>query len=202
MFIKGKQCLCLMVGLIQAETPLEQAVLDSPIFKTAADWGIIRPGHPERSIGNHVAHILGYINRAVQNDRSGWEAYQQHLRLLAMLHDIGKPQVVYSKKGNVVGDSAAVIAEQIARGFIDDATLLKIIGIHDKYFGFYRKLVEKQKFDEERFKGVYQGVNTPLLIRFTYADSCDREKESARWFQEKLVEYRLLKQEDVPVLPL
>lgn len=180
---------------ITPETELEKRIIFSPEFQEAAQWGRVRPGHPEGTIGKHVENILAYL------DRANWPECRRDLRVLALLHDLGKPQTRYSGKGHLISEPASIISERIARQFIDDEGLLTLVRIHDKYFGFYRKWQEGRGFNEEHFRELYARVNIPLLIRFTYADSCEREKDSTQWLQGKLVECDLLKPEDIPELP-
>ncbi len=167
---------------ITPENDLEKSILASEIFKIAARFGNQRKGHPEGMLGVHIQQILDYIN--LQN----WQEFRPDLRVLAMLHDLGKPKVVYSEKGHVVGKGHSEYSEEIAREFISDERLLRLIRIHDKYFHFYSD-ESRGRFKEDKFRGIYQPLDLETLTRFNYADSNNREKDSIVWFEDTC--YRL-----------
>jgi putative nucleotidyltransferase with HDIG domain len=177
-----------MEYLTNFETGLEKRIITSEPFVTAWNWGKVREGHQEGNIGNHLQDILEYI------DTQDWPEYRADLRVVALLHDIGKPLTKYSEKGHLTSEPHAFYSEQIAREFIEDDSLLRIIRNHDKYYSFFRKNRDRGKFDEEQFVDLFKGINLDLMIKFNYCDLCKRSKESLDWFQEKCVDFGLIKE--------
>lgn len=160
----------------------EKEIINSGIFEESIKWGKPREGHPEGQLGNHISHILKYIEQHYKTDPDYW-----NLRIIALLHDIGKPYVVDRMK-----EPHAVVSSKIAYQFITDNRLLKIILLHDKYYSFYLTFKEDNRFNLGKFYTLFKEVDICLLLKFCYADSCDRETVSIEWFKEKLKEASLL----------
>jgi len=173
---------------ILPENSLEEKIVESDVFKIAADFGNIRKGHPEGKIGIHIKEILDFI------DKQNWQNYRKDLRLLALLHDLGKYRVVGSENGHVVGKGHSTYSVDIAKEFISDDRILNLILIHDKYYHFYTKnQIDKRKFNELKFLNIYKFQDLDTLIRFNYADSCNRGKDSIKWFEDVLYNLGLRK---------
>lgn len=170
---------------ITPESELELTIISSPVFLTSASFGNQRKGHPEGDIGLHIKQILDFINK------QGWNAYRTNLRLLALLHDLGKPLVIYSPNGNVVGKGHSMHSVDIAKEFTSDERLLSLIGVHDKYYHFYRD-DNVGRFKRDKFLRVYRDLDLNTLIRFNYADSNNREKDSVRWLEDKCQDFGLI----------
>ncbi len=73
-----------MYGLMP-KGELEHAVLSDPIYMASLDVGKVRKNHPEAEYGHHVRKVLEFVD----DNFSGSEFYSE-LRLVAMLHDVGK----------------------------------------------------------------------------------------------------------------
>lgn len=166
------------ISCIVTENELEELILNSEQYEKAEIFGNPRPGHPEGTVGLHVKQILEFI------DKQDWEKYRKELRILALLHDIGKPLVKYSENGHVIDKGHSAISEGISRKFSDDERLLYLISIHNKYIHHFRD-EEKNRFNERKFVETYLGSDLELLTRFHYADSNNREKDSSKWFDDK-----------------
>jgi len=163
--------------LIVPETELERKILDSEVFRIGSDFMSSGDGHPEKLVYAHIKTILDFI------DKREWQHYRTNLRVMGLLHDLGKYRVIRDDKGNILGEPHSVISEEIARQFIEDPALLYHIRIHDKYFGAY-KSHQRGKFKEDKFIKVFSQADLNLLRRFNYADSNKREKESIVWFED------------------
>lgn len=163
---------------ISGETDLERNILQSDVFEIAASFGHARKGHEEAEVGIHIKQILDFI------DKKDWQKYRSDLRLLALLHDLGKYRVEYSEKGHVIGKGHSQHSLEISRELLSDERLLGIIGIHDKYIQFY-KASESGKFKPAKFITTYSGIDLETMTRFNYADSNNREKNSVVWFENK-----------------
>lgn len=164
-------------GLIIPESELEKVIVESPLFKTTSEFGNKRKSHPEGTIDVHIRQVLDFI------DQQDWQTYRTDLRLLGLLHDLGKYRVVYNKKGYVVEKGHSAHSVDIAREFIADGMLLRMIEVHDKYFHFYNAEISG-KFKQERFLKTYGELDLNTLIRFNYADSNNRENDSVKWFED------------------
>jgi len=164
------------------ENELEEAIVSSPLFLDLASFGNQRRGHEEGQVGTHIKQILDYIS--AQN----WPQYRRDLRVLALLHDLGKKRVVISQNGHVIGKGHSEHSVDIARGFLKEESLLDQIRVHDKYFHFF-SADQKGKFNPEKFIRAYSPLDLETLARFNYSDSNNREKDSVRWFEDTC--YRL-----------
>ena len=178
-------------GII-AETYLEARIQKFSIYYLGFQTKKVGDGlnHPESALGHHIVNILAFI------DRQPWEEYRRHLRLLAMLHDIGKVYVIRAAsrtrpEGVVVGEGHSKISADLTANFFGfPQALVMIIRIHDKYFHFYND-DKRGKFKQAKFMNTFGDIDLDLLIRFNYADSCNRERDSVRWFEDKCVELGL-----------
>ncbi|MAH42740.1 hypothetical protein CL614_03375 [archaeon] len=181
--------------IITAETELEQSIIDSEVFQTGAAFNKSKgEGHPEKNTGEHITQILDFV------DIMPWEDYRTDLRIIGLFHDLGKPDVVYSESGHIVGDPHSFISEQIARDFIDNEDILYAIRMHDRYFRFYKNN-ERGKFKQDKFLRTFQPANLPLLTRFNYADSNNRKKDSVVWFEDKSAELGLISEKVYEINP-
>ncbi|MFH1592751.1 MAG: HD domain-containing protein [Candidatus Woesearchaeota archaeon] len=174
---------------IVPECDLEERIVSSREFKEGMSFGGPREGHPEGRVGVHVTGVLNRI------DKENWPNYRKRLRLVALLHDMGKIQTRYSENGHLVGEPHALISERIARQFIDDENVLGAIRLHDRYYSFYRTLQDKFRFNPEKFKEAFQNIDLGLLIRFVYCDLFERDQTPARWFEEMCVSQGLVDKE-------
>jgi len=164
---------------IVTENDLEKKITDSEVFRQGSRFISKGIGHPEKNVGVHIKQILNFI------DKQKWGDYRRDLRLLALLHDLGKQRVEYSEKGHVIGKGHSLHSVDIAREFISDQMLQKIIGVHDKYIHFYKDSF-RGKFKEPKFRKTYYNQDMGTLIRFNYADSNNRERDPIIWFEDTL----------------
>ncbi len=155
---------------INSINDLEQEILESPDFIRSSEFGKTRKGHPEGKVGIHVVQIIEYIEHHYKNDSD-----YTSLRLLGLLHDIGKYQ------GN--DEYHAITSEKIARKFIKDESVLKLILMHDRPYGFWKIQKKDGKIDEKSFIKLFLGLNWRLLVKFRYCDDCNRSQEASEWFE-------------------
>lgn len=172
-----------MAMLVTPENDLEELILTNPDVVKSFEYGYYNEeSHPEKYVSIHVKQILDFI------DSQDWNMYRSDLRIITLLHDFGKHKAVYSPNGHSIGKGHAELSYEFAKDCLSDENIVNIIRIHDKYIHFYRA-DKKNKFQEEKFKRVYKGVDLPLLTRFNYADSNNREKISINWFEDKCFEF-------------
>lgn len=156
--------------MIVPKNHLEKKVLSSQEFKQCRDYGRVRKGHPEGTVGKHVEHILDYIETHFKSDPD-----YGSLRLLAMLHDIGKFEGAARPH--------AKLSRDIAKKFIDDEGFLNLVLLHDKPYHFWTKFKKHGTVDRKLFYEIFNPLNWRLLIKFRYCDNCDRSQEPSHWFE-------------------
>lgn len=178
--------------LISPETELERRIVSSPVFEIGT--ALYLAGRRQKTVLTHITEILTFI------DRQPWQQYREDLRLLALLHDLGKHKVLRNEIGKILGDPHSVISEHIAEEFTSDQSLLYSIRIHDKYYGFHKRNLDGH-FDRRRFIKIFSPANLDLLRRFNYADSNDREKISTIWFEDEAYSLGLIKEKVYQIEP-
>src|SRR5947209_13121847 len=100
------------------ETPLERAVTGDPELIAGLAWGRPRSGHPEGSVGAHVAQLLDEIER-----RGAGGERRAHLRFVALAHDSFKYRV-HNWLPRTGANHHAVRARRFAERFTRDERLL------------------------------------------------------------------------------
>jgi hypothetical protein len=148
-------------------------------------WGEPRRGHPEGSVGAHVAHLLETI------DDSGEQGERRsELRLLALIHDSLKYRVrdVLPKRGE---NHHALRARRFAEGYVDDERLLAVLEQHDRPYALWRRMRRTGAPDDDRFDAMLERVpDLSLFLRFVELDGSTEGKnpEPLRWLREQLRE--------------
>lgn len=160
---------------IVAETELEQKVLSDERILKGFEWGEPRPSHPEGKVGAHVKMMLDYI------DTQRWNDWRQDLRIITLVHDSFKYVHEPNKK-----DHAEKAADYYRELMPDDNRVYDIIFHHDTGWKLYKMEKEEGQFNEDKFRKVFETLDLDLLIRFNYADRCNKEKDTAMWFEHKV----------------
>jgi hypothetical protein len=165
------------------ETDLERAVSESPELLEGLAWGKPRKGHPEGSVGAHVANLLEAIDRGEQP-----QEMRPLLRFVALVHDGFKYQVKAGlpKTGK---NHHAMRARRFAESFTDDERLLATIELHDRPYALWRKMRRRGRLDERRFEDMMRRVPDPaLFMRFIELDGSTEGKDPKpiRWLREEL----------------
>ncbi len=149
-------------------------------------WGRPRSGHPEGSVGAHVADLLRTIDS--RGDRG---ARRRELRLLALLHDALKFKVNHARPRR--GENHhAMRARRFAEGYIEDERLLAVLELHDRPYGMWRKLRRTGRLDRGRFEDMLRRIpDLALFERFVELDSSTEGKhpEPLEWFKSELSRY-------------
>lgn len=181
------------------------AICSSKPWLLAKNWGHIRPGHPEGSVGRHVTEqLLPFVDKWYKNDVDYWD-----LVALCYLHDIGKPVTEYSD-GRLSGEPHSVISARIAADLGAPDRLVQVILANDRTYSHWRKLKDKtgawsaarwtperrEKFRQEFGRS---GLDLRLLVLFHRADNAYRRRvdrdesiDYVRWFENRIVEERLI----------
>jgi hypothetical protein len=114
----------------EPETALERALASDPELLRGLAWGRPRPGHPEGSVGLHVADILAAITEPPGRRRD-------ELRFLALVHD-GFKHRVRPDAGYSSDNDHAVLARRFAEGYTADRRVLDTLELHDEPYRIWR----------------------------------------------------------------
>jgi len=155
------------------ETELERALARDPVMLEGWAWGAPRRGHPEGSVGNHVADLLAMLERWGETGERRAE-----LRFISLVHDSLKFAV--SPWLLRVGENHhAMRARRFAERYTTDERLLVTIELHDRPYHLWRtKWIFKRS--ERRGLDVLCGrVDDPeLFVRFVELDGSTEGKNS------------------------
>ena len=166
-----------------AETELERRLAGDPLLLEGWAWGSPRRGHPEGSVGAHVADLLRAIDEWGEVGTRRAE-----LRFLALVHDSLKSQVSKGRPNSGENHHAAR-ARAFAEGLTDDERLLATIEEHDRPYGLWRKLRRKGELDEAAFETMLGKIpDLSLFVRFVELDGSTTGKnpEPVKWFRDEL----------------
>ena len=168
-----------------AETDLERAVTADPELQEGLAWGKPRRGHPEGTVGAHVADLLETIERWGETGQR-----REELRFLALVHDALKYEVKnwLPRSGE---NHHAMRARRFAERYTDDERLLATIEHHDRPYNIWRKGKRKGRADDHALNEMFDRIPDPdLFLRFVELDGSTDGKndEPVRWLKAKLAE--------------
>ncbi len=146
-------------------------------------WGRPRSGHPEGSVGAHVAELLGTID---QEGEAG--SRREELRLLALLHDTLKFQVDHARR-RTGENHHAMRARRFSEAYIDDERLLAVLELHDRPYGIWRQLRRTGVLDAELLDDLFERIpDLDLFERFVELDgsTAGKDAEPLEWFRDQL----------------
>lgn len=162
------------------ETDLERRLAREPVLLKGWAWGSPRRGHPEGSVGAHVADLLRTIDE--------WgevEPRRGELRFLSLVHDSLKFEVDGARPNSGPNHHAAR-ARAFAESLVDDPRLLVTLAEHDRPYQLWRKLRRRGEPDEGAFDTMLARIpDLPLFIRFVELDGSTEGKspEPLEWFR-------------------
>jgi hypothetical protein len=166
--------------VIEPETPTERAIVADPEWQAGAAANGRMKGHPEETVGHHIAEVLANVDRYAADDEQ-----RARLRLVALVHDTFKHRVRWWLPHRA---DHARIAAHWAQRHIDDAGVLLVVEVHDEGYRAWRRR------DEGRVARLLErlGPELPLFEAFYRCDNetGDKAPDDRRWF-EALVERRL-----------
>jgi hypothetical protein len=166
-----------------AETDLERAVAADPVLREGLAWGKPRRGHPEGTVGAHVADLLETIERWGETG-----GRREELRFLALVHDALKYQV-QSWRPKTGENHHAMRARRFAERYTDDERLLATIEQHDRPYNLWRKARRRGRLDEAAFDDMIDRIpDLDLFLRFVELDGSTEGKsdEPIRWLKGEL----------------
>ena len=157
--------------------------MSDPVLEEGLAWGKPRRGHPEGSVGAHVADLLATIERWGETGKR-----REELRFLALVHDALKNRVQHwrPKTGE---NHHAMRARRFAERYVDDERLLATIELHDRPYSLWRKERRRGRPDEHAFTEMVDRIpDIDLFLRFVELDGSTEGKnhEPLRWLKAEL----------------
>ena len=176
-----------LVPGFEAEDDLERRVVEDPVLLEGLAWGKPREGHPEGSVGAHVADLL----RAIESwgERG---ARRSELRFLALVHDALKYKVKewLPRTGE---NHHAMRARRFAEGYTDDERLLATLELHDKPYSIWRHARRTGESHDRAVEEMIDRVpDRELFLRFVELDGSTegKRREPVEWVRSELAERR------------
>jgi hypothetical protein len=175
-------------GLIpgfRPESELERRLAADPELLAGLAWGKARPGHPEGTVGAHVADLLQILEEwGEEGERRG------QLRFIALVHDSQKNRVQEWRPRS--GENHhAMRARRLAERYSSDERLLAAIELHDRPYALWRKRQRKGALDVPGFARMLERIpDLALFVRFVELDGSTKGKnpEPLRWLKQELRE--------------
>ena len=161
------------------EDDVEKMVTRSAVFHLGANECRKRDGRP---IGEHIKEILDHIDEQKYDPKT-----RSKLRRVALVHDIAK---YITNNSDVSGRLHGEIAADISNDFYFPEDLRRIIKAHDYHFYLYTQFRGSKKKVESGANSPYaralRKVDMPLMIKFNYADSTNRDLTPVKWFERNM----------------
>lgn len=178
----------------EPEGQLERRITADPELLEGLAWGEPRQGHPEGAVGEHVADLLGTLDR---EEVRGEE--RAVLRVVAIVHDAFKYRVRdwLPRTGE---NHHAMRARRFAERYLEDERVLAVIELHDRPYAIWRKMKRRGKLDEAAFGAMIDRIPDPeLFLRFIELDGSTEGKrpEPIVWFREELAHRGLVTRDSV-----
>jgi hypothetical protein len=165
------------------ETELERAISADPALQDGLAWGKPRRGHPEGSVGAHVADLLETIERWGETGKR-----RRELRFLALVHD-GLKNRVQNWRPKTGENHHAMRARRFAERYVGDERLLATIEQHDRPYSLWRRMRRTGRLDEHGLSEMLDRIpDIDLFLRFVELDGSTEGKshEPIRWLKAEL----------------
>jgi hypothetical protein len=175
----------LIAGFVP-ENELERAIVQDPALLEGLAWGKPRQGHPEGSVGAHVADLLHRIDAQGEHGER-----RAALRFIALVHDAFKNRV-REWLPKVGENHHAMRARRFAERYTDDERLLSVIELHDRPYAIWRRMKRRRRLDEGALAELLNRVSDPeLFLDFIELDGSTEGKtpEPIEWFRKVLREH-------------
>jgi hypothetical protein len=173
----------------EPETELEREVTADPVLQEGLAWGEPRRGHPEGTVGAHVADLLETIERWGETGRR-----REELRFLALVHDALKYRVK-NWLPHTGENHHATRARRFAERYTGDERLLATIELHDRPYSLWRKVRRRGRADDHAIDDMIDRIpDLDLFLRFVELDGSTEGKnhEPIRWLKAELAQRGLL----------
>jgi hypothetical protein len=177
----------------EPENELEREVTADPVLLDGLAWGEPRRGHPEGSVGAHVADLLETIDRWGETGRR-----REELRFLALVHDSLKYRVK-NWLPHTGENHHATRARRFAERYTADERLLATIEQHDRPYSLWRKMRRRGRVDDHAIDAMIDRIpDLDLFLRFVELDGSTEGKnhEPIRWLKSELADRGRLDDDD------
>jgi len=165
------------------ETELERALSEDPVLQEGLAWGQPRRGHPEGSVGAHVADLLRTIERWGETGKR-----REELRFLALVHDALKNRV-QNWRPKTGENHHAMRARRFAERYVEDERLLSTIEQHDRPYSLWRRFRRTGRLDDHAISEMLKRIpDMDLFMRFVELDGSTEGKnhEPIHWLKARL----------------
>ena len=165
------------------EDELERRLIADRELRNGLAWGKPRSGHPEGSVGAHVADLLETVERWGETGTRRAE-----LRFLAIVHDSMKYRV-REWLPKVGENHHAMRARRFAERYMTDERLLATIEQHDRPYALWRKMKRTRRADERGMERMLERIpDRELFVRFVELDGSTEGKkpEPVDWLKGEL----------------
>lgn len=165
------------------ENDLERALVEDHDVRRGLAWGRPRKGHPEGSVGRHVADLLERVERSGEP-----EPLRSRLRFVTLVHDALKFRVM-ERLPHVGPNHHGARARKAAERYTDDEALLSTVELHDRPYGIWRRMRRTGHDQTARLDRLVAKIADPeLFLRFVELDGSTEGKdpEPVRWFRREL----------------
>jgi hypothetical protein len=172
-----------LVPGFKPENELERTLIADPELREGLAWGRPRHGHPEGSVGAHVADLLQTVDRWGEIG-----SRRADLRFLALVHDAMKYRV-RDWLPKVGENHHAMRARRFTERYTGDERLLATIEQHDRPYALWRKLQRTGRVDEQGLRRMLERLpDRDLFVRFVELDGSTEGKnpEPIAWLKEEL----------------
>jgi hypothetical protein len=166
-----------------SESDLERALIADPDLREGLAWGRPRSGHPEGSVGAHVADLLRTIDRWGETGQRRAE-----LRFVALVHDSMKYRV-RDRLPKTGENHHAMRARRLAERYTTDERLLATIEHHDRPYALWRWARWTGRMNEKRLHRMLEQIpDIDLFVRFVELDGSTEGKKSEPidWLKEEV----------------
>jgi len=167
----------------EAQSALEQLLAGDPVMLKGLAWGKPREGHPEGSVGAHVADLLDTV------DAWGEEGLRRaELRLVVLVHDTLKGEVK-EWRPRTGENHHAMRARRFTEQFTSDERLLATIELHDGPYSLWKRMRKTGDPQREAMDAVIERLpDAAFFLRFVELDGSSAGKNPApvEWFRDEL----------------
>ncbi len=176
--------------VIKPKNSLEESIVGDAEWQKGAEYGKPRGGHPEGKVIFHIEEVL----RNVENLPDISESERAQLRLITIIHDTFKYKVDQSKPRDGK-NRHGMLARRFAEKYTDDATVLKIIQLHDEAYRIWRMGHQSGELEKakKRVRDLVTDLGKENLKLFLLFYQCDnatgtKSPENFQWFKERVKE--------------
>ena len=165
------------------ETELERRLAQDPQLLKGLAWGRPRKGHPEGTVGRHVADLLRTIDEWGETG-----ARRADLRFLALVHDSLKSEVDNWRR-RVGENHHAMRARRFAERYTNDERLLAAIELHDRPYHIWKRSQRTGNPQEAAVAEMLGRIpDRELFLQFVELDASTEGKNPAPldWLREQI----------------